>query len=67
MYENQGWEIDIPKTMKKYEAADNEPHYPGMPGGGFYPDSRFYRKNKPAFTLKDDGRVYRPRKEKASL
>ena len=44
MHKNQGWEIDIRKTMKKYEAADNEPHYPGVPGGGFYPDSRFYRK-----------------------
>ena len=67
MHKNQGWEIDIRKTMKKYEATNNEPYYPGVPGGGFYPDSRFYRKNKPVFTLKDDGRVYRPRKEKVSL
>ena len=49
---NKGWEIDIHKTMKKYEASGEDMQYQ---------DSRFYRKEKPMITLKDDGRVYRTR------
>lgn len=47
-----GWYIDIPKTMKKYESS----------GDLGYPDGRFYRKEKSMVTLKDDGRACRKRK-----
>jgi len=46
---NKGWEIDIRKTIKKYEASGVDMEYH---------DSRFYRKEKPMITLKDGDRVY---------
>ncbi len=56
---NEVWNFNLHATIDKYE--DNTPHYPGVPGGGFYPDSRFYRKDKPVVSLRNNGRKYRER------
>ncbi len=44
----KGWEIDIRKTINEHEAKENMD----------YPDSTFYRKEKPPIVLKDGDRVY---------
>ena len=48
---DEGWEVDIRKSIKKYEASSE---------GMGYPDSTFYRHCKPIVTLKSNGRKYIP-------
>ena len=61
---NDNWDIDIRRSIKRFEAK--MVIYPGIPGGGIYPDSRFYRRGKPIVTLQNNGRKYIPHDSKTA-
>lgn len=61
MRNKEVWEINMREQFKRY--GDNGDQIYNNPNP-FYPDSRYYRKDKPAFALHDDGRIYIPDSDK---
>lgn len=51
MRNNNVWEINMHEQFIRYEEESCSV---------LYPDSRYYRKDKPKFELHDDGRIYIP-------